>query len=83
MNEYTKKLMNHFLIGVFAVIPIVVVLQIIIFVKELVSELFQVVYGFSDNYLYTAMVFAVSFIIIGVDRQHHRQKRPLLGYWCL
>jgi hypothetical protein len=34
MNEYTKKLMNHFLIGVFAVIPIVVVLQIIIFVKE-------------------------------------------------
>jgi uncharacterized membrane protein len=56
--------MNHFLIGVFAVIPIVVVLQIIIFVKGLVSELFQVVYGFSDNYLYTAMVFAVSFIIL-------------------
>ena len=33
MNEYTKKLLNDFLIGVFAVIPIVVVLQIIIFVK--------------------------------------------------
>jgi uncharacterized membrane protein len=64
MNEFTKKLLNEFLIGVFAVIPIVVVLQIIIFVKELVSELFQVVYGFSDNYLYTAMVFAISFIIL-------------------
>jgi uncharacterized membrane protein len=64
MNTYTKKLMNHFLIGVFAVIPIVVVLQIILFVKGLVSELFQVVYGFSDNYLYTAMVFAVSFILL-------------------
>ena len=64
MNEFTKKLLNDFLIGVFAVIPIVVVLQIIIFVKELVSELFQVVYGFSDNYLYTAIVFAVSFIIL-------------------
>ncbi|MFZ2171238.1 MAG: DUF502 domain-containing protein [Methylococcaceae bacterium] len=64
MNEFTKKLLNDFLIGVFAVIPIVIVLQIIIFVKELVSELFQVVYGFSDNYLYTAMVFAVSFIIL-------------------
>jgi uncharacterized membrane protein len=56
--------MNHFLIGVFAVIPIVVVVQIILFVKGLVSELFQVVYGFSDNYLYTAMVFAVSFILL-------------------
>jgi len=64
MNTYTKKLMNHFLIGVFAVIPIVVVVQIILFVKGLVSELFQVVYGFSDNYLYTAMVFAVSFILL-------------------
>jgi uncharacterized membrane protein len=64
MNTYTKKLMNYFLIGVFAVIPIVVVLQIILFVKGLVSELFQVVYGFSDNYLYTAMVFAVSFILL-------------------
>jgi uncharacterized membrane protein len=64
MNEFTKMLLNNFLIGVFAVIPIVVVLQIIIFVKELVSELFQVVYGFSDNYLYTALVFAVSFIIL-------------------
>ena len=64
MNEFTKKLLNNFLIGVFAVIPIVVVLQIIIFVKGMVSELFQVVYGFSDNYLYTAMVFAVSFVIL-------------------
>lgn len=64
MNEFTKKLLNDFLIGVFAVIPIVIVLQIIIFVKEVVSELFQVVYGFSDNYLYTGIVFAVSFIIL-------------------
>jgi len=64
MNEYTKKLLNNFLIGVFAVIPIVIVLQIMLFVKELVSELFHVVYGFSDNYLYTAIVFAVSFIIL-------------------
>jgi len=64
MNEFTKKLLNDFLIGVFSIIPIVVVLQIINFVTGLVSELFRVVYGFSDNYLYTAMVFAVSFIIL-------------------
>ena len=38
MNELAKKLLNYFLIGVFAVIPIVIVLQIIIFVKGLVSE---------------------------------------------
>ena len=64
MNEYLKKLLNDFLIGVFAVIPIVIVLQIIVFVQGLVSELFHVVYGFSDNYLYTALVFVVSFILL-------------------
>ena len=64
MNELTKKLLNYFLIGVFSVIPIVIVVQIILFVKEMVSELFRFVYGFSDSYLYTALVFAVSFIIL-------------------
>ena len=64
MNEFAKKLLNDFLIGVFAVIPIVIVLQIILFVKELVSDLFQVVYGFADSYLYTALVFAVSFVLL-------------------
>lgn len=64
MNELTKKLLNYFLIGVFAVIPIVVVLQIIIFVKDLVANLFNFVYGYSDNYLYTIVVFAVSFILL-------------------
>jgi len=43
MNEFTKKLLNDFLIGVFSVIPIVIVLQIINFVTGLVSELFRVV----------------------------------------
>lgn len=64
MKEFSKKLMNYFLIGIFAVIPIVIVLQIIIFLKELVSDLFSVVYGYSDSYLYTLLFFSLSFVII-------------------
>jgi uncharacterized membrane protein len=64
VNVLIKKQLNYFLIGVFAVIPIVIVLQIIIFVKALVSEIFQIVYGYADSYLYTALFFAVSFIIL-------------------
>lgn len=65
MSELTKKLLNHFLIGVFAIIPIVIVLQIIIFVKGLVSDLFQIVYVFAeDNYVYTAIVFIISFMLL-------------------
>lgn len=64
MNEFTKKLLNHFLIGVFAIIPIVIVLEIIIFVQGMVSNLFSVVYVFADSYVYTAIVFIISFMLL-------------------
>ncbi len=64
MKELLKKLLNYFLIGVLAVIPIVIVLQIMIFVKDRVSDLFRMVYGFSDSYIYTSLVFAISFVIL-------------------
>lgn len=64
MKELSKKLLNYFLIGSFSVIPIIIVLQIIIFVQERVSDLFHVVYGFSDSYIYTLLVFAISLTIL-------------------
>lgn len=64
MKELVKKLLNYFLIGVLAVIPIVIILQIMIFVKDRVSDLFQMVYGYADSYLYTLLVFAISFFIL-------------------
>ncbi|MDD5413005.1 MAG: hypothetical protein PHF31_16640, partial [Methylobacter sp.] len=64
MKELIKKLLNYFLIGILAVIPIVVILQIMLFVRDRVSDLFEMVYGYADNYLYTILVFAVSFIIL-------------------
>ncbi|MCX7095689.1 MAG: DUF502 domain-containing protein [Methylobacter sp.] len=64
MKELVKKLLNYFLIGTLAVIPIVIILQIMIFVKDRVSDLFQMVYGYADNYLYTLLVFAISFFIL-------------------
>ncbi|MFA5984106.1 MAG: DUF502 domain-containing protein [Methylococcaceae bacterium] len=64
MKEYVRKLFNYCLIGIFAVIPIVVILQIVIFVRDRISDLFQLVYGYSDNYLYTGLFFFLSFIIL-------------------
>ncbi len=56
-----KQLLNYFLIGVLAFIPIVVILQIVWFVKDRFSDLFQMVYGYADNYAITFALFAVSF----------------------
>jgi uncharacterized membrane protein len=64
VKELLKKPLNYFLIGVLAVIPVVIVLQIMIFVRDRVSDLFQLVYGYADNYLYTVLFFTVSFLIL-------------------
>lgn len=77
MKEVIKKLLNYFLLGILAVIPIVIVLQIIIFVKERVADLFGMVYGYADNYLYTLLVFAVSFfILVSLGYEIVKKGRP-------
>lgn len=59
-----KQMMNYFLIGVLAFIPIVVILQIVLFVKDRFSDLFQMVYGYSENYPMTFALFFVSFSLV-------------------
>ncbi|GFO71414.1 hypothetical protein BJAS_P0863 [Bathymodiolus japonicus methanotrophic gill symbiont] len=61
MNIYLKRIANYFLIGVLAFIPIVVVLQIVLFMKDFISGAFQFVYGYWDNYFITLIIFAISF----------------------
>ncbi len=64
MNASIKTYLNYFLIGTFAIVPIVIVLQIIFFVETLISNLFRIVYGFADSYLYTSLVFVISFTLL-------------------
>lgn len=59
-----KALLNYTLIGILALIPVVVILQIILFVKDRFTDLFQFVYGYSDNYVVTFLLFGFSFGLI-------------------
>jgi uncharacterized membrane protein len=59
-----KKFFNYTLIGVVAFIPIVVILQIVLFVKDRLTDLFQIVYGYSDNYVVTFLLFTCTFAVI-------------------
>jgi uncharacterized membrane protein len=63
MNAFLKRTANYFLIGILAFIPIVVILQIVLFMKELISGAFHIVYGYWDNYLITITIFALSFYL--------------------
>ncbi len=59
-----KKALNYFLIGVLGVIPIVFILQIFIIVKNMISNLFFMVYGYVDSYTNTFFVFVISFSLL-------------------
>lgn len=79
MKESTKNLLNYFLIGIFAVIPIVIVLEIMIFVKDRLVDTFGFVYGYADSYFYTVVFFAISFLIlVWIGREIVIKGRPLV-----
>ena len=62
MNENIKKILNLFLIGVFAFLPVFLVVQIVIFVKRLMSNAYGMVFGYTDNALLTLVLFVFSFL---------------------
>ncbi|MEQ1545573.1 DUF502 domain-containing protein [Methyloglobulus sp.] len=79
MQTVTKKLLNYFLIGILAVIPIVVVLQIVLFVKSILMSMFGFVQGYSANYFYTALFFVFSFfLLVYIGREIFQKSRPII-----
>jgi uncharacterized membrane protein len=79
MQTATKKLLNYFLIGILAVIPIVVVLQIVLFVKSVLMSMFGFVQGYSANYFYTALFFVFSFfLLVYIGREIFQKSRPII-----
>jgi uncharacterized membrane protein len=79
LKAFYQRTFNYFLIGVFAVIPIVIILQIIIFVKDRLIDIFGLVYGYADSYFYTALFFVISFfILVSIGHKIIIKGRPLL-----
>ncbi|KAF3982325.1 MAG: DUF502 domain-containing protein [Methylococcales symbiont of Hymedesmia sp. n. MRB-2018] len=56
-----KKILNYFLIGILAFIPVYVIGQIVFFVNDRFTDLVKVVYGYNDNYIMTFIIFVISF----------------------
>jgi uncharacterized membrane protein len=64
MKDKLKKLFNYFLIGIFAVIPIAVIIKILLFVKDLLADMVRFVYGYADSTLYTVLFLGLSCIVL-------------------
>lgn len=57
MTNLIKQLSEYLLIGVLAIIPIVIVIQVVLAVKGIAEAAFFNVYGYVDSYLFTLMLF--------------------------
>jgi uncharacterized membrane protein len=77
MSNFFKQVSEYFLIGVLAVVPIVIVIQVVLLMKRMLADLFFSVYGYVDSYgftlaLFLAVVAALSYI--GYSIVKHRQS---------
>jgi uncharacterized membrane protein len=64
MFEKIKQLSEYFLIGVLAIIPIVIVIQVVLLTKSLIEGAFFSVYGYVDSYLFTFVVLATVVLVL-------------------
>lgn len=64
MKEKIKKYLNYFLIGIFAVIPLAIVIKIVFFTKELLADMVRFVYSYADNTIYTIIFLTLSCVVL-------------------
>jgi uncharacterized membrane protein len=64
MFKKIKQLSEYFLIGVLAIIPIVIVIQVVLLTKRLIEGAFFSVYGYVDSYLFTFVVLATVVMVL-------------------
>lgn len=62
MNLSLKRVLNLFLIGVLAFLPIFLIVQIVLFGKDILLDIYRMVYGYSDNMFLTITLFLFSFL---------------------
>jgi len=60
MMAKLKQLLRYFLIGILALVPVLLAVNIVLFMERLIRRLFAFVYGYSDNLSFTLLVLLLS-----------------------
>ncbi|MDP2098817.1 MAG: DUF502 domain-containing protein [Methylobacter sp.] len=64
MLKIIQSSLKYFIVGVLAVIPVVIVIQVLVFLETIVRDFFIYIYGYSNNVFMTALAFTLSFVAI-------------------
>lgn len=70
-----KQFLNYILMGVLAILPVAIVLEVMFFFKNLVVRFFFGVYGYYESYLITFFAFGLTFAFfwfVGYRIKHHK-----------
>ncbi|MEE7626548.1 hypothetical protein V3O24_10275 [Methylobacter sp. Wu8] len=64
MLNLIKSSLKYFIVGILALIPVVIVMQVLVFLETILRDFFIYIYGYSNNVFITALAFTLSFIAI-------------------
>jgi uncharacterized membrane protein len=64
MLSFIKSSLKYFIVGILALIPVVIVMQVLVFLETILRDFFIYVYGYSNNIFMTILTFTLSFIAI-------------------
>ncbi len=75
--QYIKQLFKYFLLGVLAVIPLALTIQIVLFTKNLLTDIIVSLYGHSASYSFTTTILLLTIALltyIGYSITKYRQS---------
>lgn len=61
MINFLKSSLKYCIVGILALIPVVVVIQVLLFLETIVRQTFVYIYGYSNNLSITLLAFTLSF----------------------
>jgi uncharacterized membrane protein len=64
MPRIIKQFFKYFLLGVVAIVPLLVVIQIVLFIKQLLTDVIVSLYGYSARYSFTTALLVLSVVLI-------------------
>ncbi len=77
MLKIIKQAFKYFLLGVLAIIPILITIQIVLFTKDLLTDIIVSLYGYSASYSFTTTLLLLSIALItyiGYSIARYRQS---------
>lgn len=64
MVSFIRSSLKYFIVGILAVIPLVIIIQVLVFLETILREFFIYIYGYSNNIFVTVLAFTLSFMVI-------------------